>query len=261
MSYIKLFDQITNEDIMQVGGKGRALGIMSREGLPIPPGFVITTDAYREFFNTSIPENIQEEIVHTFDMLGAELVAVRSSAVAEDSANTSWAGQLETYLNVSRDNLIESINKCWASIQTDRANAYAQKQGLSANQNIAVVVQKMIPSEVSGVLFTVNPVTKKSDEMMLEAVYGLGELLVQGMVTPYNYILDKKTGEVKMQTRGEQEPPENLHPAEILTQDEIKKLAALALQIENIYKKPQDIEWAKENQKFYILQSRPITTN
>lgn len=271
---IKTFEQITKEDISLVGGKGASLGIMSHAGIPIPPGFVVTTEVYKDFINQSLPANIQNEILQAFDNLGAERVAVRSSAVAEDSTASSWAGQLETCLNVTRDNLFESIKKCWASMHSERANAYAQKQGITENQQLAVVVQKMINSEISGVIFTVNPITKNGDEIILEAIYGLGELLVQGMVTPYNYVLNKRTEEVKSNTKGEQETmlvyqdgdnkevplPTDLQHSEILSINDIKQLAKLALQIEDIYKDPQDIEWAKESNKFYIAQSRPITT-
>lgn len=271
---IRTFEQITKQDILLVGGKGASLGIMNNAGIPIPPGFIVTTDVYKNFFNQSISIDVQNEILQAFDNLGVERVAVRSSAVAEDSTTASWAGQLETYLNVTKDKLIESIKKCWVSTHSARAKAYAQKQGLAGNQEIAVVVQKMINSEISGVMFTVNPVTKNKDEIMLEAIYGLGELLVQGQVTPYNYILDKNTLEVKSNIKGEQETmlvyqngdnkemplPTGLQIIEILKIDDLKQLSKLALQIENIYKHPQDIEWAKEKGRFFIVQARPITT-
>jgi len=271
---IIFFEQTTKEDIPLVGGKGASLGIMSHAGIPIPPGFIVTTEVYKNLFNKPFPSNIKNEILQAFDSLGVERVAVRSSAIAEDSTTSSWAGQLETCLNVTKANLIESIKKCWVSIQSERAKAYAQKQGLADNQQTAVVVQKMINSEISGVMFTVNPVTKNKDEIMLEAIYGLGEFLVQGMVTPYNYIINKRTLEVKSKTEGEQAImliyqnennqeiplPINLQHAEILRTNDIKQLAKLGLQIEDIYKKPQDIEWAKEKEKFFIVQARPITT-
>lgn len=272
---IKTFGQIAGDDISLVGGKGTSLGIMTRAGIPVPPGFIITTEVYKNFFSKPLPSSTVNEILRAFDSMETERVAVRSSAAAEDSISSSWAGQLETYLNVTRDNLVDSIQKCWDSILSERAKSYAQRQGLSANNpQVAVVIQKMISSEKSGVLFTANPVTKNLGEIVLEATYGLGELLAQGMVTPYNYILDKRTLEVKSKSEGEQETmliyqkssnqvipiPISVLCEEILSPNDIKSLATLALQIEDIYKYPQDIEWAIEANKIYILQSRPIST-
>ena len=275
MKYIKTFSEITNNDIQLVGGKALSLGIITDAGIPVAPGFVVTTDAYKAFQSKTIPQDVQTEILDAFAMLASERVAVRSSAIAEDSKMTSWAGQLETYLNVTQTTLLENITKCWSSIHSQRAVAYAQIHGISIKeQSVAVVVQKMVKSEVSGVLFTVNPVTKNSNEMMVEAVYGLGELLVQGLVTPANFIIDKPTLTIKSQTKGEQntrlvfragenkeEPvPTNLQAANILDGKKIQELATLAIKIEDLYKAPQDIEWALENGNVFILQSRPITS-
>lgn len=271
---IKTFKQITKEDISLAGGKGTSLGILTHAGIPVPPGFVITTEVYKQYYNKPLPSHIQEDILRAFDDLGAERVAVRSSATTEDSETASWAGQLETFLNVTRENLIENIKKCWDSLQTERVKQYAQKHSQDNDKQMAIIIQKMILSEVSGVIFTVNPVTKNSNEIMIEAVYGLGELLVQGMVTPYNYLLDKQTLEIISHSPGEQQTMliyKNGNNREIplsgelqnsrpLKTDDLKYLAKLALQIEMLNKKPQDIEWAKENGNFYILQSRPVTT-
>lgn len=271
---IKTFEQTTMEDISLVGGKGASLGAMYHAGVSIPPGFIVTTEVYKNFLTKPFSPDIRKEISLAFDNLRTERVAVRSSAIAEDSTTSSWAGQLETYLNVTKDNLIESIKKCWASMQSGRAKAYAQKQKLAGDQQVAVVIQKMIDSEVSGVMFTANPVTKNKNEIMLEAIYGLGELLVQGMVSPYSYIIDKHTREVKSNTVGEQEAmltyqsklnkvvsvKVNLHEREILKINNIKKLVEIALQIEAEFKTPQDIEWAMEKGEIFIVQSRPITT-
>lgn len=272
---IKTLEQTTKEDVSLVGGKGASLGIMSHAGIPIPPGFIITTEVYKNFVNKPIPSNIQNEILQSFDSLGAERVAVRSSAIAEDSTTSSWAGQLETYLNVTKDNLIKSIKKCWASMQSERAKAYAQKQGLADNQQIAVVVQKMINSEISGVMFTVNPVTKNRDEIMLEAGFGLGELLVQGLITPNNFILDKHTLEIKSKDIKSQDTmlvfqdgenkelsvSEDKRNEQVISNAVVKELAEIGKKIEDYCLSPQDIEWTMDSQsKIWILQSRPITT-
>lgn len=248
---IKTFENISKKDVALVGGKGSSLGEMLNAGLPVPQGFVITTQAY-EKYNKSITAELEKETLDAFDSLKTKRVAVRSSATAEDSKTSSWAGQLESYLNVTRDNLIESVQKCWSSIKSERALAYAAQQNLPENQlAIAVIVQKMINSEVSGVTFTANPVTNNLKEMMIESVFGLGESLVSGKITPDNFVLDKN---LKIKYKTIQNKP-------TLTDRQIKDLADLCLRIEKLFKSPQDIEWAiDENSKIWILQSRPITT-
>lgn len=275
ISYIKSFKEISKNDVKEVGGKGASLGEMSNAGIPVPPGFVVTAETYRQFVNLEIPLNIQEEILKAFDELGAERVAVRSSAVAEDSKTASWAGQLESYLNVTKDKLIENIKECWNSIKSERALAYAGQQNTSKEDLVvAVVVQKMVESEVSGVMFTINPINKDQNELMIEAGFGLGEYLVQGMITPDNFVVDKSSLVVKsadVQTQDKKlvfqdgENQEVVLSAEegnrqTLTGEQVITLAKLGIEIENHYGSPQDIEWAYENGEFYIVQSRPITT-
>ncbi len=272
---IKTFETISKNDVSLAGGKGVSLGEMLKAGLPVPSGFVITTKAYLQFYNQELPADVEEEIFKAFDNLKTERVAVRSSAVAEDSSVASWAGQLESYLNVTKENLIDSIRKCWDSIKSERALSYAAQQNLPEDRMIvAVVVQKMVESEVSGVMFTVNPITKDADEMMIEAGYGLGEMLVQGIITPDNFLLNKATIEIKdrdIQTQDvmlmlqegankEIPVPENKRSQSALSDNQIKKLALLGKKIEEHYGCPQDIEWALEKDNFYIIQSRPITT-
>jgi len=275
MNYIKPFTQITKDDISLVGGKGLSLGIMINAGLPVPSGFVMTTNVYKEYYNQNIPRNLQEDILRAFDELNMERVAVRSSAIAEDSTTTSWAGQLETFLNITRENLVENINKCRDSIHSKRALVYAERQGITQDRMlVAVVVQKMVDSDISGVMFSVNPITKNPNEIMIEAVYGLGELLVQGLVTPSNFVLDKQDFSIKSKMEGEQDKmlifqvgenkevplPENMSLSKILDDEDLKELGKYAISIEKIYHKPQDIEWAKVRGELFILQSRPITT-
>lgn len=271
----KTFEAISKNDVNLVGGKGASLGEMLNAGLPVPLGFVITTKAYLQFYKQGLPADVEEEIFKAFDSLRTERVAVRSSAVAEDSSTASWAGQLESYLNVTREDLIESIRKCWNSIKSERALSYTAQQNLSEDQmTVAVVVQKMVESEVSGVMFTVNPITKDVNEIIIEAGYGLGEMLVQGIVTPDNFLLNKTTLEIKnrdIQTQDvmlvfqegankEVPVPENKKSQPTLSDEQIKNLALLGKKIEDHYGYPQDIEWAFEKDNFYIIQSRPITT-
>lgn len=245
--YIKNFAEISKSDVVLVGGKAASLGELTQAGIPVPPGFVITTEAFQK--------DIEKEALSAFDRLNAERVAVRSSAVAEDSSEASWAGQLESYLNISRDDLISKIKECWDSVKSDRALNYAARQNLPEDRLlVAVVVQKMVDSQTAGVMFTVNPISKDKNEIMIESVLGMGESLVQGLVTPDNFIVDKKSLEVKskdLQKENEQ----------FVDDENIKKLVELGKSIEDHYGSPQDIEWAIDKQgKIWILQSRPITT-
>lgn len=275
MRYIKFFPEIDKNSIKDVGGKGASLGEMTKAGILIPPGFVITVDAYREFTHQKLPIEVKEEILHAFDLLGSERVAVRSSAIAEDSLSASWAGQLESYLNTTRDTVIEHICQCWNSIQSERALAYAAEKNISEDKLlVAVVVQKMIDAEVSGVLFSVNPISKDTNEIMIEAGYGLGEMLVQGLITPDNFIVDKKNYHIKEKTINSQNRmliyrdgqnkeipiPQDMQDKQCIDDRFIKELTKLACIIENHYGFPCDIEWAKMGEKLFILQSRPITT-
>src|SRR3989344_5447590 len=243
MNYIKTFSEISKDDVKLVGGKGASLGEMTKANIPVPPGFVITTEA-----NGQINE---EEILKAFETLDTEKVSVRSSAVAEDSSSASWAGQLETFLNVAKEDLIENIKKCWESIKSERAKIYAEQQNLPKDQMImAVVVQKMVDAKSAGVMFTANPVTSNKEEIMIESILGLGEALVQGSVTPDNFIANKENGEIKSK---------DLQGEQTISDETIKNLVELGKNIEDHYGYPQDIEWAiDENNKIWILQSRPI---
>lgn len=220
-------------------------------------------------------------------------VAVRSSATAEDSAVASWAGELETYLNTTKKNLLENIKKCWSSLFTQRALFYAfEKQVFTKKHqariragtskikdsypvSVAVVVQKMIQSEISGICFTVHPVTENKNQMVIEAGYGLGEAIVSGQITPDTYIIDKREWSIAdinisdqsrmiVKKRGadvEWKPVAKAKMArQKLTGKQIVELAKLCGKLEKHYKHPQDIEWALEKGKIYITQSRPITT-
>ena len=289
MKFIKSFKETNKKDVALAGGKGANLGEMAKIGIPVPPGFVVLASAFERFLEETdinveikamwsriniediesveegseilrdlilrakMSKEIEKEILDAFGVLKAKYVAVRSSATAEDSKIDSWAGELETYLNTTQKNLIENVKKCWASLFTPRAIFYRFKRNLQKKQvQVAVVIQKMVQSDVSGVCFTVHPVTKDRNQMIIEAVRGLGEVLVQGKVTPDSYVIGKdnlKILDINVPTKGRQK----------LSEKQIKELAKLCIKIENHYKDPQDIEWAFEKNKFYIVQSRPIT--
>jgi len=316
MKFIKDFKEISKENVLIAGGKGANLGELMKIGVPVPPGFVVLASAFEKFLEENdinveiemvwkkmkvediesveesseilrdlilkgkMPRDIENEILNAFKKLKAKYVAVRSSATAEDSKIDSWAGELETYLNTTKENLIENVKKCWASLFTPRALFYRARRNLMDKKvSVAVVVQKMVQSEVSGVCFTVHPVTKDRNQMVIEACWGLGEILVQGRITPDSYVIDKSkiknqrskfildkniNPQEKMIVRAnggtkEVRVPKEKIGRQKLSDDRIKKLAKICLKIENHYKDPQDIEWAFENNKFYIVQTRPIT--
>lgn len=273
--YIKKFEEISKDDVATVGGKGASLGELTKAGFPVPPGFVITTNAFKKFQDKKFSEEFKKEIFQAFDKLTTGRVAVRSSAVAEDSQNASWAGQLDTYLNVTRENLLDNISLCFSSIKSARAKSYAKDKNVKkSGLVVAVVIQEMIESEYSGVMFTINPVMGNTDEIVIDAGYGLGEFIVQGIITPDNYKVDKNSLKIKVKDLGSKdkmfvyrdgknqslETPTSLKDKFVLHDDLIKKLSEIGKSIEKHYGFPCDIEWAYANSKFYITQSRPITT-
>lgn len=311
MGPIKSLKNLSKKDILMAGGKGASLGEITQAGILVPPGFVVLASAFERFLeetdinvevnaiwgrinikdtenieeNSEIirrvilkekfPEKLGKEVLATFDKMGAKYVAVRSSATAEDSKIDAWAGQLESYLYVTRENLLEYIQKCWASLYTPRALFYRIERKLKRKQvSVAVVIQKMVNSEVSGVCFTIHPVTQDKDQMVIEACWGLGEALVQGIITPDSYVIEKSTlnlvdinvnSQEKEITKAEKGTKtvavlKNKQEKQKLSEKQIKELAKICLQIEKHYQSPQDIEWALEKEKFYIVQSRPITT-
>ena len=196
-----------------------------------------------DFFVIS-PDELLTGIREKYDELGAERVAVRSSAINEDGVTAAWAGQLETKLNVTRENLIDAVKSCRRSAASEHAQAYARAHDMPAG-DVAVIVQKMLNSRVSGVAFSSHPVTG-SDEVVIEAVVGLGEQLVSGQVTPDMYC---ETGECHL---AGDEP--------ILSDDERAEVVALCKAVAMQLGYPVDIEWSYEGTDLYLLQARPITT-
>ncbi len=258
MEWTRDFKNITKADVPIAGGKGAALGEMTRAGMPVPPGFVVLSAAYEKFLaEGKTPDDVAEEIKKSFEKLGAKRVAVRSSATAEDSSAASWAGQLESYLNTTEKDLLENVKKCWESLESVRASAYRAEQHLAgAKISVAVVVQEMVESEVAGVAFSVHPVSEDRNQMIIEAGLGLGEAVASGTITPDRYVVAKDTGDILdkdiQAQRGSM--------AQKLPDEEILHLARLVKNIEMLYGFPVDVEWAFAGGKFFIVQSRPITT-
>lgn len=305
------FNEIKKEDVLTVGGKGANLGEMTSAKINVPSGFVITADAYRDFLKVNgidiliengikksaddekillneaehfrgkiksgkFPEQLENAIREKYFNLGNNTrVAVRSSATAEDLPDASFAGQQETYLNVQGiESVLNGVRNCYASLWGNRAVSYRFHQGYDQTSvSIAVVIQEMIESEKSGVLFTVNPVNKKENEMQINASFGLGESVVSGRVTADSYIIDKSGNiiEVNIGSKetqiiyGDKETVEvsvnsDKRKTRALNDREILELMKCGLEIEKHYGMPMDIEWAIKNDIVYILQARAITT-
>jgi len=330
-TFVKWFHELNKDSGNIAGGKGANLAEIYNLKIPVPPGFVITAQAYDYFIkkaginkkineilskidyentqqldestkeirklitNSKFPQEMKEQILEDYEHLSAAdydfdkgdaldilnvaqeplFVAVRSSATTEDLAEASFAGQQDTYLNVKgNEDLIDKVKKCIASLFTSRATYYRIKKGFKHEEaSLAVVVQKMINSDKSGVIFSKDP-AYKSDDVIMEAVWGLGEGIVSGRITPDKYeisneleILDKVISEKKIaitrNSSGEtivKKLTEEKSKEQVLSNHEIKSLTEYALKLEEHYKKPQDIEFAIENEEIFIVQTRPITT-
>ena len=315
-SLVLWFKDVNKDDIPLVGGKGANLGEMTRAHFPVPGGFIVTAQAYFKFIkennlaskinhllgtvNYDKPESLQQVSVHIKKLIldermsdelvseifkayttlsgpvGDALVAVRSSATAEDLPGASFAGQQETYLNVHGDsNLILKIREAWASLFGARAIFYRHEQKFDHFRiGIAIVVQKMIESEMSGIMFTADPVTNDKSKIVIEAIYGLGELIVGGVVTPDHYevnkenlhiqkrqIVQQKIKLVKVKGKDvEVKVQEKDGKKQKISDNLIMELAALGRKLERHYYHPQDVEWAVIDKVPHIVQTRPITT-
>ncbi len=270
MSDVLPFAAVPAEAVLLVGGKGLSLARTAAAGLPVPPGFVVTTDAYRAN-RAGHSEALKKQVEAAYVALGGGPVAVRSSATAEDGADTSFAGQQETILGVEGiEPLLIAIQRCWQSLYTERAVAYRKAQGIAEDcAAMAVVVQTLIPADVAGVLFTRDPADPTGTRMSVEASWGLGEAVVSGRVTPDRFTVDRETGNaidrkpgaktVRITPRGEEPVPTELQAALCLTDAQLAALAELGRHVEAVYGDPRDIEWAFANGELYLLQARPIT--
>lgn len=311
--YCLWFQEVGRNDVPLAGGKGANLGDMAQANLPIPPGFVISASAYRRqvehaeldtkiddllldldrsvcdqlqavelqirelFVDLPISKGLEDSILEHYRELGENVpVAVRSSATAEDLAGASFAGQQETLLNlVGEEALLDAVRRCWSSLYTAQAIFYRSQRGFDDRQVfMGVVVQKMVNCEKSGVSFTVDPVLRNHYQMVIESVWGLGEGIVSGQITPDHYKLDRETYEIIFEfvpdkeimyaqnsTSGVKVQPVDVDnvSARVLTDDELRQLVDLGNQIEEHFGCPQDIEWGIEDGTIYLLQSRPIT--
>lgn len=312
MEVIRNFNKLSKNDTNIAGGKGASLGEMVKARIPVPPGFVILAVAFDRFLeetdvnveldsiikkinykdinsvdaasnkirdliiDAQFPDDLARRVKVEFSKLKSKYVAVRSSATAEDSSVASWAGELESYLNTSKSALVGNIKKCWASLFTPRAIFYRFENKLHTSKvSVAVVVQKMIQSKVSGICFTVHPVTESRNQMVIEAGYGLGEAIVGGMITPDTYVVDKKNRTIIDTNIGRQEVmiiksssgtktvpiAKPRQSKQKLSDKQIIALSKICCGIEKHYNYPQDIEWAMDgSNKLYVIQSRPITT-
>ncbi len=316
---IAWFEEITKNDLNIAGGKGANLGEMVHAGIPVPPGFVVTATAYFDFLKeTKIVEEIQamltgldtndskhlqnisakikekisavdmppymiSEIKQAYRKMGGGLVAVRSSATAEDLPDASFAGQQRTFLNIQgEDSVVSAVQKCWASLFEPRAIFYRNEQGYDHFKvGIAVPVQRMVQSEAAGVMFTIEPLNNDHGKILIEGIFGLGEAIVSGDLTPDQYTVDKqyltimdkkivkqewqlalnrKAKPEDLETNIKMPVPADKQQAQKISDEDIIHLAKIGKLLEGHYKTPQDIEWAKEGESLYIVQTRPVTT-
>ena len=306
MTVIKSLTELKDPKISEVGGKGYSLAVLINNGFNVPQGFAITSDVFFKFLkynnlikiiekltseieennfggkskevrdlmhNGEMPADIVSEIEEPLNKLTAQYVSIRSSAVSEDSLKASFAGLHDTFLNVKSepDLVLEYIKKCWASLFNDRAIVYRIRKRIPHLEGMAVVVQEMIPAEVSGVAFTVHPTKAKTS--LVEASYGIGDMIVSGNVEPDDYAVDRETLEIMEKKIGDKnmmsicqsgqveiiEVEKELAEKQVIADERIKEIAKICLNIEKLFKYPQDIEWCIYNTKIWILQSRAIT--
>lgn len=310
--FVRSFQQLGKDDTAVAGGKGANLGELSRAGFPVPPGFVITAQAYlaalddwgaRERMRAivegvnaddpaalakaseelrgivkaaGVPVRVCQPVLTAYRQLGKNVrVAVRSSATSEDTGGTSFAGMNETFTNVQGEReLLDKVLQCWMSVWGQRVIAYRASQKLNEEPAIAVVVQQMVDSDCAGVVFTADPATSDESRLVIEAAFGLGEVVVSGQVEPDTYVVAKQGPRILEVHTGVKShklvrgPDGNerveLSPEEagarVLGEQQILELAKLAMRVEEHYGAPQDIEWALSESKLYLVQSRPITT-
>ncbi len=312
-SYVLSFKEIKSNNLSKVGGKGLNLGELSKiAGIEVPDGFCVTTDAYKKVMDKNdelhdlidklsktkatergqivtlsesirniiehfkMPQDVEEEITRELSKYeNNQGFAIRSSATAEDLPHASFAGQQDTYLNIiGKKDILNHIVRCWASLFTDRAVTYRIQNGFDHRKVLlSVVIQKMILSEASGIMFTADPMTSDRKTLSIDAGFGLGEALVSGLVNPDIYKI--RDGKITGKTLGTQQfqlkPDQNggvkeiqlgkeMKPNTVLSDSQILTLALAGKKIEAHFGAPQDIEWCQVNNKFYIVQSRSITT-
>jgi pyruvate,water dikinase len=308
------FHDLPAEATALAGGKGASLARMAAAGLPVPRGFVVCTSAFQSFLEadggtelvlqltrdldvhdaaaldaaatrlrtfitgTALPQDLREAMAQAYLDLGRHpAVAVRSSAVSEDGDAASFAGQQDTFLNVRGEEAVaRQVQACWASFFAPRAMFYRAQKGALTDTRMAVVVQEMVRADKSGVLFTIDPIRKRRDRMVIEAVFGLGEGIVSGEITPDHYVLERDSGAVVEEYIAVQpmavmydshaegtrhiELPEAQGAARVLDDEQLGRVRSMGLRVEAFLGAPQDIEWSFRNDELLLLQSRPITT-
>ncbi|HYA71070.1 MAG TPA: phosphoenolpyruvate synthase [Thermoplasmata archaeon] len=316
MARVVALGEVSEGDLPLVGGKASKLGELVREGLPVPPGFVLTTEAYSAFvegtaLKTELPEALasirpeqgetvdaaSQRIRHLFETVpfppalleeisaayeafaqqySVRFCAVRSSATAEDLEGASFAGLQDTYLNVTGTReVVNAVRKCWGSLFTPRVLIYRHRKGFDQRAvRLAVLIQKMVDADVSGILFTRDPNTGEN-HMIVEAGWGLGEAIVGGEVTPDHYVIDGSTLKIIHKQLSEQkvrlvraegggnrreDVPVGERTAQKLPDVRLQRLASLARVIESHYRRPMDVEWCGDAEALYIVQARPVTT-
>jgi pyruvate,water dikinase len=300
-------------DVAVAGGKGANLGEMLRVGLPVPQGFVVTAPAYLAAVEAAgarerllaitadavdadadrlaalaaeartvldavpVPAGLRAALAEAYAGLGGDIaVAVRSSATAEDSAATSFAGMNRTILDVvGVDALVEAVHACWASLYGERVVAYRAEHRMVEEPAIAVVVQVLVDSEQAGVMFSVDPASGDPGRVVIEAAYGLGEVVVSGQVEPDTYrvrkeprsVEDVRVGDKPFQLRRapgggtrREDLSDEVRLGRVLDDERILELAGLAVRLEQHYGTPQDAEWAVADGQVHLVQTRPVTT-
>jgi pyruvate,water dikinase len=251
---IRALADLRSTDEATFGGKSAHLGELLAAGFNVPDGFAIAG------------EPGDAEIAAAYERLGG-VVAVRSSAVGEDSADATFAGMQETFLHVSGDDVPRAVRDCWASLHSERATAYRERMG-GGTPEIGVTVQRMVDADVSGVLFTCNPVSGDPSTVAINASWGLGLAVVGGEVTPDEYFVSKVTGEVRttvgdkhIEYRGATAQPveDERRRQACLDRDQIEALLDLAKRVQAHFGSHQDVEWAFADGELFVLQSRPVT--
>lgn len=300
LSLVTPLGDLSATDLSLAGGKGANLGELIRAGFPVPDGFVVTTAAYDAFVATNdldarltatdsaatvgalfreatMPADIADAVTESYRRLGEGAVAVRSSATAEDLPGASFAGQQDTYLNITgAEQVLDAVRRCWASLWNERAVAYRERASHddAAGLSIAVVVQRLVPAEVAGVMFTANPANGRREQTVITAAWGLGEAIVGGLVEPDEYVVDRtspdpitsrRVAEKKVMTvRTDGGSEQVATPASevsrtTLTDAQVLELAALGERVQQHFDCPQDIEWTFADGTFQLVQARPIT--
>jgi pyruvate,water dikinase len=305
--FVKFLGEIKEPKVSELGGKGYSLAVLVNNGFNVPRGFILISEAFfgylrknnmiekvrklsseinennfreksREIkgsiFSGKIPREVVREVEVGLRKLNAKFVSVRSSAVSEDSLKASFAGLHDTFLNIKAEinSILENVKKCWASFFNERAIIYRVKKKIPHLEGMAVIIQEMIPSEVSGIVFTTHPMNDKF--LLIEASYGIGDMVVGGRVEPDDYVVNRETLEIVERKIGRKSimtaiegketkvvnVERELAESQALSDEKIKEIAKISLKVEKIFNYPQDIEWCMWGGKLWLLQSRPITS-